>query len=290
MSEKTYEDEIGSRLVNWSKTKKVYLVWFAVFNIIALVTLYSYSYLVFGKDYAAQNTIQQVVVLLAFDCILGFGSLLYLTLWEIPTEIYYEQKKVIDENIPGQLALELGKGTDKFIKDDIEINVASLFVTSREKKKIIELQALVNFEHFYYSPEKDYVSLAEYEMFLPLYWGGSNLVEEIEMRPETPRLLYISEIGRFEGEDGRRLDVTMLGGNNAVYSYDFGKESIFQVKIIFQGKLEGEHNFKTKHYECYLYTKAVDKRILLTQDFDVLRNTYSDIPQKLLSRVLQVKK
>lgn len=287
MSDKTYEDEVGKRLARWFKMKRIYLVWFCLLNVFAVFTLYGYSYIVLGKEGALQNTIQQVVNLLAFDSIICVGTFVYLAFYEIPADIYYEQKKIIDENMPSQLALGLEKGPDKFSKDNIEINVASLFVTSQEKKKIVELQALVNFEHFYYSVERDYVSRAGYQMFLPLYWGGNKLEEEIEMRPETPRLLYVSEIGKFKSDKGKSVYLTMFGGNNAVYSNDFGKESIFQVKITFQGKLEGEHNFKTKHCEYYLYTKAENKRILLSQDFNAFGKTYSDIPKKLLDRSLQ---
>jgi hypothetical protein len=287
MSDKTYEDEVGKRLARWFKMRRVYLVWFAVFNVVAFFTLYGYSYIVVGKEYAMQNAFQKIFDLLGYECVIGLGYLVYLAFYEIPAEIYNEQKKVIEENLPVQLALDLEKGTDKFSKDNVEINIASLFVTSKEKKKIIELQALVNFEHFYYSTERDFVLQAGYHMFLPLYWNGNELEEKIEMRPETPRLLLVSEIAKFKSGKNKSIYLTMFGGSNAVYSNDFGKESIFHVKITFQGKLEGEHNFKTKHCDYYLYTKADEKRILLSQDFSVFGKTYSDIPKKLLDRSLQ---
>ncbi len=190
--------------------------------------------------------------------------------------------------LPEQLSLKIERTpyTITNAKDNKNYQVAALMVTSHEKKKIVELQALINFEHLYYQPNWTFPSQAGYHLNAPLLWIGEEPAKtEIELRPNIGKIILVCELKEGETDNGENIFIAVMGSNPAMTSATFGKESIFQIKIMFQGKLEGEEIFRTLNYSEILYTKAEEKRMLF---LDHAEKNYPDIPKALLERSKEV--
>src|SRR6266511_5961913 len=160
-----------------------------------------------------------------------------------------------------------------------EIRALALLVTSQERRKIVELKAKLNFRHTYHEPGFTVFS-HDYDLNSFLFWDDEkSYKKEIALRPGVQKILVLCEFHKYKTSNGEEVSMAIMASDPYPESIDFSKESIFQVRIVFQGKLEGEYEYRTLHYEDSFYTKPEDQRILF---LDKAEKLYSDIPQELL--------
>ncbi len=283
MDKTSYDKEIMSRFKGRVIENKIWFLLLVIANIIGFVLLYIYFKVVQGRDYAIQNIFQELSNYIILEGILLIAYIFYAIFHEIPFEIYTEQQRTISERLPEQLALEIERTPYAiFTNDGRRHNVAALLIKSLEDKKILELRAIINFEHFYFDSKRAHVSQTGYSLNALLFWNNEKLPEkEIELRPDTPRILVICELLKGKRSDGKSVEIALMASDPVPTSTDFSEESVFQTKIMFQGKLEGEYKFKTYYYEAVLYAKPENSRILFLDDAE---KSYPDIPKKLLER------
>ena len=250
------------------------------FVILALFGFVPESMRLLINDFSSEFRINLIYLLIA---IVIFGLIFPFIFLSEAAKIHYTQKKIITERLPDQLVLSVERTPNiLFTKDEKREKVAALFITSREKKKIIELRALINFEHFYYVADRGYVGETGYQLNTPLFWEGEGSpTKEIELRPDTGKVVIICELLLAKKNGSANDFLALMEIDPTPISSRFGEESIFQIKIRFQGKLEGEYDFRTFHFEDVVYTKPQDQRILF---LDNAEKSYPDIPNKLLER------
>ncbi len=279
--EDTLDREVLKRLYWWYKKNLNIFVIGIIANLLGFVILFLYFRFVFGLDHAIQNTFENYSTWLVIEGISLFLSVLYLAFGSIPSEIYKEQRKIVDERLPGQLSLSIEKTPNVLFKGERQTRAAALHITSLETKKIVEMRALINFHHFYLRESREFPIEASYSLNAPLFWIEDGLPKtEIEMRPEIGKILLICELAKWK-IDENEVWAAQMGSDPTINSSSFAEESIFNVKILFQGRLEGDYDFRTFHYETSFYTKPVSERILF---LDVAEKTYSDIPSRFLVR------
>lgn len=155
----------------------------------------------------------------------------------------------------------------------------ALLITSQERRKIIELKAKIDFRHSYDAPGFTVFS-HEYDLNSFLFWDDEKVFKkEIELRPDTHKIIVLCEFLKYKTSDDEIIDMAILTSDPYPESINFSKESIFRIRIMFQGKLEGEFEYRTLLYKDLFYTKPEDQRILFLDDAE---KTYSDIPKELL--------
>jgi len=119
-----------------------------------------------------------------------------------------------------------------------EIRALALLVTSQERRKIVELKAKLDFRHTYHEPGFTVFS-HEYDLNSFLFWDDEkSYKKEIELRPGVQKILVLCEFLKYKTSDGEEVSMTIMASDPYPESIDFSKESIFQVTIMFQGKLE----------------------------------------------------
>lgn len=226
------------------------------------------------------SDIRTTLVYMVFYIVFFLVALPFLFVYEA-SNIYKSQSKIIAERVPDELALEIERLPNNAVdKNGKTVNLAALKIVNLEKKKIVELQALIHYDHFEYTPESNTVRQVRIEDNSLLHWIEMEDTR-IDLRPDIPTNLLICEIIPAKTGNGKSVNVARMGGNLVRMDISYSKESLFQLSILFQGKLEGEYEFKTLHYEELLYVKPSEKRILLSDHPEV---TYNDIPQKLMNR------
>lgn len=226
------------------------------------------------------SDIRTTLIYLGFYILLFLATLPFLFIYEA-SNIHKSQSKIIAERVPDELTLEIEHLPNNAVdKNGKTVNLAALRIVSLEKKKIVELQALIHYDHFEYIPESNTVRQVRIEDNSLLYWIEMEDTV-VDLRPEIPTNLLICEIIPAKTENRKSINVAQMGGNLVRMDSSYSKESLFQITILFQGKLEGEYEFKTLHYEDLLYVKPSEKRILLSNHPEL---TYNDIPQKLMNR------
>ena len=193
------------------------------------------------------------------------------------------QGPLVDRDFSDNLALSIERAPNILTTSDgRNVNAVALMVRSRESRKIMELRAILEFEHLRYNPEKDNVSQAGFDLYSVLYWSGRDVpVKEIELRPDEPRILYLCELLDVKTTDGNNVKLALMTSDSVPISTFFSYESIYCLKIAFQGKLENEDIYRDLEYEEYLYTKPTDQLILFLDD---AQKSYPNIPKKLLER------
>jgi len=282
ITENTLDNEVFKHFKKWVAMNRVRLLIILVFVITGNVALFLFYWFIVGKEIAYQYLFESLVALVVFNGLGGVGSYLYVAWYKIPSEIFEQQRKIIIERLPDELYLDIERTPNFLRRDGQEFQAAALHITNLEKKKIVEFQALINFHHFYCRKDRDFVGETDYEYNAPLYWIGTEPAEtEIELRPDTGKVVLICELTKAKTGDGKDISVALMGCNPTPTSVDFADESIYQVKILFQGKLEGEYNFRTFYYKDVLYTKPEDQRILF---LDEAEEAYPDIPSRLIER------
>jgi len=273
----------------WKKFKVEHSFWDAFFTVCGLTfIIMAIVATVLEKNqkssydfWRSEPMITAVVTFLVF---VFFYICIYL--WYVRKQfvtIYNKQVQIITERVPDQLDLSIERIPTNIISSGgKDFKALGLLVKNLEKEKIVELQALVNFNHFDYSYQIKQVSHVEYEFNSRLFWSGEKAGEgekEIELRPEIPRILLICELIKAKTEDGQDIDMTLMSSDPAPTGINHTRESIFQISIKFQGKLESEYDFRTFHYKEVLYAKPSDQRILFLDDAE---RVYLDIPKDLL--------
>lgn len=282
VTENKLDDEVFKRFRNWVATNRYRILITVVFVIIGNIALFLFYWFAAGTDAAYQNLIESLVNLLVIDGVACVGTYLYIAWYKIPSEIYEQQRKIILERLPDELYIDIERTPNFLTRDGQGFHAVALRVTNREKKKIIELQALISFLHFDYRKDRDFVGEADYEYNAPLYWTGTEPPEnEIELRPDKDRVVLICELTKAKTKDGKDVILALMECNPTLISGNFADESIYQVEILFQGKLEGEYNFRTHYFKDLLYTKPADQRILFLEE---AKKAFPDIPKKLIER------
>lgn len=281
-----YKKEINKRLKSWILTHKARISWIIAAVVIGHILLYVYYYFLGGKSfaYANQKIFDNLVELVVIDLVGVIFTYVYLAYHKIPAEIYIKQKRIIDQQLPEQLALSIERPPTNRLNriGGKSVRAAFLLIKSRENKKIVELRAIINFEHFYYQPETKKVRQAGYELNAILYWDDDKEPKkEIQLRPDVLKILILSEVVKGQTKDGKSVDIALMHSDPVVSDTTFSRESIYQINIVFQGKLEGEHKFKTYHYTDLIYARPKDQRIFF---LDKAIESYNDIPRSLLEK------
>lgn len=287
-----YNKEINKRLNEWIKSNKTWISWSITIILLGHILLFGFYYFIGGKDYAIQSFSQILPEILLVDFLGGIGTYAYVAYKKIPSEIYYEQKRIIDAYLPEQLPLSIEHvPTNTLTVDGKDIKAAALQIKNFGSKKIVELQAILNFEHLYYSLEeggiKERVSVSGNAFNALIFWNDDKKLEkEIELRPDIMKILVVCELTKGKTKEGDTVDLAFMCSDPVQYGIDFAKESIFYIKIMFQGKLEGEYIFRTFYYEDTIYAKPEEQLI----SFFKLESPFSDIPPKLLSEARRLMK
>jgi hypothetical protein len=277
-----YNKEINKRLGAWVKVNRTLISWTIVTAFLLHVILYLYYAFEGGWNHANQIFLELLPALLLIDVGGGIGSFIYIAYHRIPAEIFNDQKKIIDERLPNELSLDIERTPNIMARDGQDFRAMALRITNLEKKKIVEFQALLNFDHFCYLKDSGAVKVTVYEYNAPLYWIGNKPYEtEIELRPDTDKVVLICELTDAKTASGEDISIALMGCNPTPTSVAFGEESIYQVRILFQGKLEGDYDFRTFHHKDIFYTKPENQRILF---LDQAEKAYPDIPKRLLER------
>jgi hypothetical protein len=282
--EDTLDKETVRRIKKRVSLSQTRLVWVLLSNIVGGIGLYVFFFNARSVEYAFENIILTIVPILALDGFGYLGYLGYLFFHKIPEEIYQEQKGVIAKHLPKQLLINIEHTPDVITntKDGKNTKVAALYITSTENRKIIELRALVNFEHFYFVNDKKYVGQAGYQLNTPLNWVGDDQPQTAtELFPQVGKIVLICENIDGELDDGQKLWVARMGSKLVPMPPRFGEESVFRIDVTFQGKLEGEYEIKSFYYKEMIYAKPGDQRILFLDDAE---KAYSDIPKRLIER------
>jgi len=186
----------------------------------------------------------------------------------------------VDRRDSEQLALSVERVPTNILRNQgKDIKALALLVTSQESRKIIELKAKIDFRHSYH--ESGFTVFSHgYDLNSFLFWDDEKIFKkEIELRPNIQKILVICEFLRYKTSDDEIINMAILASDPYPESINFSKESIFQIRIMFQGKLEGEFEYRTLLYKDLFYTKPEEQRILFLDDAE---KTYSDIPQELL--------
>jgi hypothetical protein len=288
ITEDALDKEVMKRIRKRVTIGRTRFLWILAFNIIGTIALYLFLLIIGGMEFAVENMVLVFAPILLIEGLGFLGYLIFLFFNKIPEEIYLEQKKIIEERLPNELALDIKRGTNLLTRDGKDVIGITLLVTNREKKKIVEFQALVNFEHFYLVKDRDSVRQTGYEWNKPLFWIGDGQeadLTEIELRPDTQKVVAVSELQDMQTNNGEAIRLTLICCNPTITSLEFAEESIYQVKIRFQGKLEGEYDFRTFHYEVIFYAKPENQRML---PLKAAENTFPDIPKRLLERSKEV--
>jgi hypothetical protein len=181
-----------------------------------------------------------------------------------------------------ELALSVERvPTNRLRFEGKDIQALALIVTGRERRKIVELKAKIEFRHFYDEPGFTVFSHI-YDLNSYLFWEDEKAFKkEIELRPDIQKILVLCEFLKYKTSDDEIVNMAILTSDPYPESIDFSKESIFQISIMFQGKLEGEFEYRTLVYKDLFYTKPEDQRMLFLDDAE---RTYSDIPKELLQQ------
>jgi len=282
LTENTLDKEVRKRIQKRIAINRICISWIVIFNVFGAILLYITFWIGLGLESAIQNLFTTIATILALDILGYIGFLGFLMFHEIPEEIYQEQRKIINEHLPKQLALTIERTPSVLTKGGKNFRAAALYITSTENKKLIELQALVNFEHFYYIKDREYVGQASYRLNTPLYWIGEDPPKtEIELLPNIGKIVLICELieGQYNDNDEKVWLARM--GSKTVPTGRIDEESIYKINILFQGKLEGEYEIRSYLYNEVFYAKPANQRILFLDDAE---KAYSDIPQKLSER------
>lgn len=279
----TFQNEIDKRLRVKYESNKATIYLGIITPVLGLIIAYVAFVLAGQKEYALQFTYEALVGLVVFELLGAVIAYFYNAWYRIPEEIFLEQRRIMEEYLPEELALKVERvpaGTVNI--DGVAFKSAALLITSLETKKIVELQAVINFEHFCYSSESQTVSQHGYDTNRLLLWSTDESIEkEIELRPDKLKILVVSRLGRFQTSDGEYVEMAGMLSDRSDVSIDFSKESIFAVTILFQGKLEGEYKFRALRYSDSIYAKPSGQRIRF---LEIAEKEYQDIPAELLRR------
>lgn len=286
ITEVTLDKESMKRIRKRAVMNKVRFLWLLAFNIAGIILLYAFLYVTRGISFAVENIFLTIATILTID-VFGYGAhLVFLFFYEIPEEIFQQQRKVIAERLPNELALNIERTPNLLSRDGQDFRAIALLVTNQENKKIVEFQALINFEHFYYIPDRDSVLQTSYEFNAPLLWIGTEPAEtEIELRPQKGKVVLVCELTNAKTGRKKKIDIALVGSNPTPTAVDFGNESIYHFRILFQGKLEGEYNFRTFYYKDSFYADPVKQKILF---LNVAEKSDPNISKHLLDRSKEV--
>lgn len=276
-----FQKEINNRLKAKYESNKPKIFLGIITPIVGLILVYIAFFLVGRIEYAIQFVFEAILAIVVFD-VLGFAiTYVYIAWHKIPEEIYIEQRNIIEKRLPEKLSLKIERAPTNIIGiDGVDFKAAALLITSIENEKIVELRAIINFQHFFY--ETGTVRERGHDTNQLLMWSNNNSFEnEIELRPNTLKILVVSKIDKITITGNQSVQMAVLGSNPLRLSMDFCEESIYKIKVLFQGKLEAEYKFRTLYYEDVIYTKPSSERILF---LDVAEKTYKDIPAELLMR------
>ena len=239
-----------------------------------------------GVASALQNTLQELINYWAIQGVLVVAGYFYLAYFKIPAEVDKEseieaqKQDSVSRRASEELALSVKRVPTNIIRNQgKDVKALALLVTSQESRKIIELEAKIDFRHSYHEPGFTVFS-HNYDLNSFLFWDDEKAFKKkIELRPNIQKILVICEFLRYKTSDDEIINNAILTSDPHPESINFSKESIFQIRIMFQGKLEGEFEYRTLLYKDLFYTKPEEQRILFLDDAE---KTYSDIPQELL--------
>jgi hypothetical protein len=246
MYDEIYRKEINDRLKTWLKNSKMKILLSVFAVILSHLVLYGLYYLALGPAEANQKAGEAYVEILVVDLLGVIGTYFYLWFYKIPLDIYGDQKQIIDERNPAGLCLETEYIPNTLnTREGRRIKVAAIQVKSCEDQKIEELRAMIRFEHLNYSEITDSVSHVGYDLNALLFWDNDgNYEKEISLRPDHPKFLILCELVDSAIENGELLKIALIGSDPALASTRFSREAVFQVKIMLQGRLDGEHYFR----------------------------------------------
>ena len=105
LTENTLDKEVRKRIQKRIAINRICISWIVIFNVFGAILLYITFWIGLGLESAIQNLFTTIATILALDILGYIGFLGFLMFHEIPEEIYQEQRKIINEHLPKQLAL-----------------------------------------------------------------------------------------------------------------------------------------------------------------------------------------
>lgn len=284
MDNKTFQQEVNNRLANWFEKNKIWLIWIIASLIISHISLYFYYSIFVNTNKIKEFIFEHILELIFIEFFGLLLSYLYLSFYKIPSEIYRDQKKIIEEQVPGELPLEIKHGPTNKLTNINGDTIKSVFLLIKNtgNKKIVELRAILSFDHFYYWPEPNRVMHVGYELNSLLFWqDNTELKKEIHLRPDLTKILVLCELLPGKRVDGKDMQLALLSTDPVPSNSNFNKESIFSIYILFQGKFEDEYVFRSLYFSSAIYAKPEEDRILF---LDNAVEAYEDISRDLVDK------
>mgnify|MGYP003976419073 CR=1 FL=1 len=203
---------------------------------------------------------------------------------DIPKEIYDERTEILEKYNPKNLKLNISHAPNPIYKNGKPIFAATLLIKSEETVKILELRAMISHDHFFYKPKTEDVSSYGVDDALLYFIEGKQPKQITDLRPGDKKMLGINEICEVTLSDGEKKRAAIMASNPVLTSEDLCKESIFQITIILQGKLEGEFIYKSYIHEDMVYAKPEANFITF---LDKHTKSIIKMPEKLRARGLK---
>jgi hypothetical protein len=246
-------------------------------TILSPIAVNTFIYFLFsafwGIDTANQQILGYVIGTVLLEIILLVAFILSWRYYDVPEEIYNEQREIIDSYLPSQLNIFVGSSPMKgWIREgNKDIRTSYLTVISMEKKKIVEFHA-------------DRVEF---------------LQRTADMKADIRGAMFGSALNnvRFEWENGQVFTNLIPGDRDELLITEFdpemgypvfaqpklsapdcNKPSIYEISIQFKGKREGDNDFAYYDYRTEIYCHP-EYKIL-----DFAENS-PDIPEELKSKV-----
>ncbi len=281
MKRRSFQGEIWYRLRGKIKIRLGNVILIIISNIIGLLIYYRVQILRIGIQGAKANLDDTILSVLFVEIMAAILYFLYMWIFGIPKEIYYEQIKFIESYNPNRLNIFVGtNGIKRKISSNeysFGIQTASLIVINQEAKKITEFHATRH--ELLYRTEKTETGVRGNVFGINIMnfrfeWEDGKTITEI-LPGETDNLL----IATFDPSVGYPVF-----GEAKVFPHKSDIPSIYEIHIQFVGKLEGETEFRYYDYIEELYFHPQDGIL------DFAENAINtDMPEKLKPKVLFVK-
>jgi hypothetical protein len=252
-----------------------------IISIVSPLIVNGVAYLVFrrlwGTDTANQQILGFCIGTVSLEFVLLGILLFFWRFYDVPEEIYNEQRKTIDSRIPNQLNIFVGPSPMRgwkmlWKKRERDIRTVYLTVISKETKKIVEfhatrlelLQRTADME-----PNLRGATFGPGVNNFRFQWENEDVFTSLI--PGDKGELLIAELNLTDGYP--------VFGQPKSSPLDSDKPSIYEVYIQFRGKLEGETDFGYYNYRTEIYCHP-ENGILEFVEF------VSNIPDELKSKVL----
>ena len=184
----------------------------------------------------------------------------------VTKEKYYSKERIIEKYISKDLNLNVSHTPNPIYQKGKQHFAAALWIKNEEAVKILDLRAMISYHHIFFNLEAARVGSYGVEEVPLFFIDDKTSAQIVDLRPDDRKTLLICEISDVVLDNGDKKRAAVMASDPVFTSGDLCLESIFQIKITLQGKLEGELIYKSYFQEDIFYAKPQEDFIIFIDE------------------------